>query len=206
MKVILLDKVPNVGNVGEMVNVSQGHARNYLLPNQLAVLADESNQKQLDHQQKRLQKSMAEEVAKAEDLKEKLDGMVIELVKKVGPNGRLFGSVTNSELSKELADRDFKVERRLISIENPIKSLGSFNIKVHLFEKVNASFEVKIVMDPAQVEELKLKEAAAKRKAEQRKDQKEAPADKDETKEVANTEPKSREDTLDEEANKILRS
>lgn len=166
MKVILTEKVPALGNIGEIVNVSAGYGRNFLIPSKKAVLCDDSNKKTLENEQKRLAKKMAEEKSAAEAVKAKLDGVTLELVKKVGGNGNLFGTVTNAEISKELATNGIEIERRIITIENPIKTLGSFDVKAKLFKDVEATFKVKVEMDPKQAEEFKKKqEAAAKKKA-----------------------------------------
>ena len=169
MKVILTEKVTHLGNIGEIVNVSQGHARNYLIPNRLAVLADEGNKKLLEDQQRRLAKKIDAEKAVAMETKKQLEGLTIELVRKVGGSGKLFGTVTNIELSRELKKKDIEVERRIIVIENPIKTLGNFDVKVKLFQDVEAVFKVNITMDPKQAEELKAKEAVAKKKKEEEK-------------------------------------
>ena len=169
MKVILTEKVATLGNIGEIVNVTPGHARNYLFPRKLAVLADESKQKQLENQKKRLQKKIQAEIDAANAVKGKIEGKVIELVKRVGANGKLFGAITNADLAKELATREVAVERRQIVLEAPIKGLGNFDVKVKLFTGVEATFKVKVTMDPKQVEELKAKEVEAKkRKAEEK--------------------------------------
>lgn len=164
MKVILTEKVKSLGSVGEIVNVSAGYARNNLIPAKKAKLADASNAKQMADYQKMLAKKVAEEKAEAEALAKKLNGTVVSLVKKVGGNGRLFGTVTNVELSKELEKQDIIIERRLINVDTPIKTLGEFEMTAKLFSGVEATFKVKVEMDPKQVEELKKKqEAAAKR-------------------------------------------
>jgi large subunit ribosomal protein L9 len=168
MKVILTKRVPALGNIGELVNVSQGHARNFLIPGGFAVWADASSLKQVENQQKQLAKKMAEEKNAAVEVKKKIENTKLELVRRVGANGKLFGAITNTELSKELATRGLDVERRLISVVPPIKALGSHDIKVKLFSGVEAILKVKIVIDPVQAEELKAREAAAK-KAKQRK-------------------------------------
>jgi large subunit ribosomal protein L9 len=102
MKVILTEKVPTLGNIGEIVNVSAGHARNYLVPNGFAMVADDSNKKLLAAQQKSLAKKIQAQKEAALELKKKVEGTTIELIKKVGASGKLFGTVTNAELSKEL--------------------------------------------------------------------------------------------------------
>ncbi|MFT6631368.1 MAG: large subunit ribosomal protein L9 [Bacteriovoracaceae bacterium] len=187
MKVILTDSVKSLGNIGEIVNVSQGFARNYLIPNKKAKLADEGNSKQMADYQKMLAKKVAEEKAAAEDLAKKISKITINLVKKVGGTGRLFGTVTNSELSKELEKQGAIVERRLITIETPIKTLGDFDITAKLFKGVEATFKVKVEMDPKQVEEIKKKQEAAAKKAAAKKDAPEVDADA-ETTEATETE------------------
>ncbi len=162
MKVILTERVSTLGDVGEIVKVSAGHARNFLLPKKLAVIADEAHQRQLANQQRRLRKKIEAQKAEAEALKKQIDVVNIELIKKVGANGKLFGSVTNQELATELENRGIKVDRRRILFDSAIKTVGNFNVKVKLFTNVEAAFKVKVTMDPKQVEELKAKEAAAK--------------------------------------------
>jgi large subunit ribosomal protein L9 len=166
MKVILTERVKSLGSVGEVVNVSQGYARNYLIPNSLAMLADEGNTKQINDYQKMLAKKVEEEKKAAEEVAGKLKSTTITLVKKVGGNGRLFGTVTNAELSRELAKAGLEVERRLIHIEDPIKTTGEYEITTKLFKGVEATFKVNVEMDPKQAAEMKKKqEAAAKKKA-----------------------------------------
>ena len=169
MKVILTEKVPALGNIGEIVNVSAGHARNYLVPNGLAMVADDSNKKLLAAQQKSLGKKVKAQRDAALEIKKKVEGMTLELIKKVGASGRLFGTVTNAELSKELEARGIEVERRLIHLESPIKGLGTFNAKAKIFQDVEAVFKVKVAIDPKQAEELKKNQEEALKAAEARK-------------------------------------
>lgn len=169
MKVILTEKVPALGNIGEIVNVSAGHARNYLVPNGFAMVADDSNKNLLAAQQKSLAKKIQAQKDAANDLKKKIEGMTIELIKKVGASGKLFGTVTNSELSKELENLGVEVERRLIHLESPIKGLGVFNAKAKIFHDVEATFKIKVSIDPKQAEELKKNQEEALKNAEARK-------------------------------------
>ncbi len=200
MKVILVDRVLHLGNVGEVVNVSNGYFRNFLAPRKLAVYADQKNKQQLDMQKKRLGKKVDEHKAIAVALKQQIDGLRLEFIKKVGANGKLFGTVTSVDLARELEGKGMLVERRLIVIPNPIKSVGTFDVKVKLFQDVEAKFQVHVAMDPAQAEELKAKSKAAKK------------SKKEEATETASGLPAQpeRELTDDEklsiEANKILRS
>ena len=169
MKVILTEKVPALGNIGEIVNVSAGHARNYLVPNGFAMVADDSNKKFLAAQQKSLGKKIQAQKDAANEIKKKVEGMTIELIKKVGASGKLFGTVTNAELSKELENRGVDIERRLIQLESPIKGLGIFNAKAKIFHDIEATFKVKISIDPKQAEELKKSQEEALKNAEARK-------------------------------------
>ena len=165
MKVILTETVRSLGNIGEIVNVSAGHARNFLLPQSLAVFADEGNERALENQKRALGKKITQQKEQAQTTKKQLHDLEIELTKKVGANGKLFGTVTTNELSRELAGRGIDVERRLLSLDSPIKSVGTFSVKAKLFEGVMGEFQVKVDMSPQQREELQKKTGAKKRKA-----------------------------------------
>ena len=169
MKVILTERVPALGNIGEIVNVSAGHARNYLVPNGFAMVADDSNKRLLVAQQKSLAKKMKAQKDAAIEVKKKIEGLTLELIKKVGASGKLFGTVTNAELAKELSAKGFEVERRQIQLETPIKGLGIFNAKAKLFNEVEATFKIKIAIDPKQAEELKKAQEEAVKNAEAKK-------------------------------------
>ncbi len=206
MKVILNTKVEALGNVGEIVNVSPGYARNYLIPNEFAVIADESNTRQMTHYKKMLAKKVSEEKATATALKSKVDGLVLEIVKKVGASGKLFGAVTNTEISKELSKQGLEIERRLISLAAPIKGLGTFDVKIKLFSDVEGLFQVKVVMDPKQAEELKAKEAELLKKAQMKKEAEENGEVQASEETVSEKKELTEEEKLKEEANRILRS
>ncbi len=203
MKVILKETVKSLGNVGEIVNVSAGYARNFLIPNGSAVLADESNTAQVKHYEKLLAKKVAGDKADAETVAKAINGVNLELIKRVGTNGKLFGSVTTHELSQELAKLGHDVERRHLLLEDPIRSVGSYTVKAKIFAGIEAAFTVSVKMDPAQEEENKKKaeELAAAKAAKEAlaKEQEEAAANGE------NTE-LSEEEKLKMEANRILRS
>ncbi len=204
MKVILTEKVPTLGNIGEIVNVSAGHARNYLVPNGFAMVADDSNKKLLAAQQKSLAKKIQAQKEAALELKKKVEGTTIELIKKVGASGKLFGTVTNAELSKELEARGIVLERRLIHLDSPIKGLGTFNAKAKIFQDVEAVFKVKVAIDPKQAEELKKSQEEALKAAEARK---KAAADAKASGETATPAAElTEEQRLKAEVDKLLRS
>jgi large subunit ribosomal protein L9 len=185
MKVILTESVKNVGSVGEIVNVTDGFGRNFILPNKLGVVANAGNQNALEDQRKALVKKMAEEKADAMKVKKKLDGLILSIEKKVGGSGKLFGTVTTSELSKLLAEKEIEVEKRLIYIENPIKQIGNFTVVAKLFNEVEASFNVEVKKDAKQIEDEKKKEKQRlESKAKRDKEAKEKAAD--ETQAAAN--------------------
>lgn len=172
MKVILTNKVQKLGNVGDIVNVSQGFARNFLIPKQFAMIADESNKKQMADFQKRLSKKVEAEKAAAQEVAKKVSATSVTVVKKVGGNGNLFGTVTNTEVSNALAAQGIDVERRLIVIDTPIKTLGTYEVAIKLFKGVDATVKINVEVDPAQAAELEKRaaEAAARKEAQEKRE------------------------------------
>jgi len=170
MKIILTERIKNLGSIGEVVNVSEGYARNFLIPKKLGKLADDSNAKQMADYQKMLAKRVQEEKAAAQATAKELAGLNITLVKKIGGNGRLFGTVTNTEIANELEKQNIVIERRVISIPTAIKTLGEYEITAKLIAGVEATFKVKVVIDPKQAEELKKKQEASEKKAAAKKE------------------------------------
>lgn len=202
MKVILKERVKTLGNVGEIVNVSAGHARNYLIPNGLAVLADESNKAQSAHYEKMLAKKVAEQKANAEATAKAVNGVKIELVKRCGASGKLFGSVTTQELSEELSKLGHDVERRHLVLDKPIRDLGEYEVVAKVFNGIETTFNVSVTMDPKQAEENKKKaeELAAIKAAQEEAAKKAAEEGTPVDGEL------SEEEKLKQEANKILRA
>lgn len=169
MKVILTEKVKALGTIGEIVNVSAGFARNFLFPRKLALLADDKNSNILKDKQKALAKKIGAEKDAALATKKKLEGMTVELIKKVGSNGRLFGAVTSQEIAKELEKMGVSVERRLLTVDGSIKSLGTYDVKAKLFNDVTATFKLKVGIDAAMAAQLKKEqEEAQKRNADKK--------------------------------------
>jgi large subunit ribosomal protein L9 len=208
MKVILTEKVKSLGGVGDIVNVSAGYARNYLVPEGFAVIADAGQEKALNNQKRALAKKIEAEKGEAEALKAKIDGYKLDLVKRSGPNGKLFGTVTNTELSKELEALGMAVERRHLIIETPIKALGSYTVKAKLFKDVSAEFSVTVSLDPKQAEEMKAKEAelAKEKKKLEEEAAKKAAEEGEEGADKKEAAPMTEEQRLKAEADKLLRS
>ncbi len=173
MEIILTEKVPTLGNVGEVVKVRPGYARNFLIPKAWAIPADKGNKAKLAHVEKMLAQKIAAEKSAAGAIKEQLDSLNLELIRKAGVSGKLFGAITTNDLSKELAKKEIEVERRLLVLERPIKSLGTYQVKVKLFGKeVEAQFSVKVDRDPHQA--LELEKQAKLRALEKQEEEKRA--------------------------------
>ncbi len=145
MKVIFLADVKGKGKKGETKDVSEGYARNYLLPNKLAVEATGANLKNLAAKKKSEQKKEEEEHQAALDLKAKLEQLTIEIKAKSGEGGRLFGAVSSKQIAEALAKKDYKIDRRKIMLDDAIRSLGYTNVPVKIHPKVVATVKVHVV-------------------------------------------------------------
>jgi large subunit ribosomal protein L9 len=147
MKVILASDVEKVGNLGDIIEVKKGFARNFLMPRKLAVEVSAHNVALMAGKKKKLQKKMEIEKLSAVEQKQKLDGVAISIKKKAGENDVLFGSVTTAEIEKELAALGFSVEKKKIHLDEPIKKLGIFAGKIKLFKDVEAEIKIEVLKD-----------------------------------------------------------
>lgn len=147
MKVILRESVENLGKTGDIVKVSDGYARNYLLPRNLAFIADENNVKSIEHHKKSLAKKAEREKAEAREVAKKLEGFSCTIARKVGENEKLFGSVTSSDIAETLAKGGYQVDRRSIQLHEPIKQLGVVTVPVRLAPEVVAQVKVWVVQE-----------------------------------------------------------
>ena len=159
MKVILRDKVPNLGNIGDVVTVTDGYGRNYLLPRKLALLANDRNVKQLQHQQRMMGKRLAAAKADASLIADRMTGQRLIVKKHSGEEGKLFGSVTPREIVDLLGDRGFTIDRRDLNIKEPIKSIGTFEVECSLHTDVKSKFFV--IVEALEVEQEPEPEVAA---------------------------------------------
>ena len=133
MKVILQQDVKGQGKKGQLVNVSDGYARNFLLPKNLAVIATAENVNTMKQQEKARKAQEAAEKAEAEALSEKLKGLTVKVAAKAGEGGRLFGAVTAKEISEQLkAQHDMELDSKKLVLAEPIKTFGSFEVKAKL--------------------------------------------------------------------------
>ena len=146
MEVILREDVPGLGIIGEVVRVKPGYARNFLLPRGLAVPADSRNVKQLEHQQRVIEAKKARERGAHEKLAAEMGSVVVETEARAGRGGKLFGSVTNMDVQRLLADKGYDLDRRRIELRDPIKAIGEFEVRVRVGQDVDTT--VKVVVKP----------------------------------------------------------
>ncbi|MEA3395708.1 MAG: 50S ribosomal protein L9, partial [Pseudomonadota bacterium] len=145
MQIILLDKVVNLGNLGEIVKVKDGYARNFLIPSGRARRATEANKAEFEAKRAELEKAAAAKLAEAQGLGEKLAGTTIKLTQKAGVDGRLFGSVTNFDIAEELAKNGYKVAKAQVRMPNgPIKTIGDSTVSVALHTDVVVDITVSV--------------------------------------------------------------
>ncbi|MCS6996579.1 MAG: 50S ribosomal protein L9 [Casimicrobiaceae bacterium] len=147
MQVILLEKVGKIGNLGDVVNVKDGYARNYLIPQGKAKRATEANLRELEARRAELERLAAEKLAAAQALAETLNGTELRISQKAGVDGRLFGSVTNADIAEALQAQGHAVVRAMVQMPHgPIKQLGETTIKLNLHTDVTV--EIKVVVVP----------------------------------------------------------
>ena len=150
MQIILLDKVVNLCNLGEIVKVKDGYARNFLIPSGRARRATESAKAEFEARRAELEKAAAAKLAVSQALGEKLGGTTIKLTQKAGVDGRLFGSVTNADIAEELVKGGYEVVKSNIRMPNgPIKLVGDTQVGVSLHTDVNVEITVSVYGESA---------------------------------------------------------
>ncbi|TAE26405.1 MAG: 50S ribosomal protein L9 [Candidatus Kapaibacterium sp.] len=142
MKIILRENVEHLGTVGETVLVRDGYARNFLIPRGLAYYASPKAMRVLESEKKQYEARMAKLKTEAEHLAARLADTQVSITMQVGEEGRLFGSVTNQMIAQELTDKGFTIDRRTIMLDEPIKSIGEFEVKVKLHPEVHAPLKI----------------------------------------------------------------
>ena len=152
MKVILIDEIRGLGTRGDVVNVKDGYARNYLLPKNLAREATPGNLKAVEQERKKWALLSQKEKETASKAAEVVKGTKVVVQKRVGENGQLFGSVTANEIADALMAKGLEVDKRRIELAHPIKSLGTHDVEVRLHRDVSAQIQVEVV--PIGVEKL----------------------------------------------------
>jgi large subunit ribosomal protein L9 len=146
MQVILMEKVANLGNLGDVVKVKDGFARNYLIPQGKAKRATEANLEAFEARRAELEKAQAEALAKAQERGAKLDGLTLQIAQKAGVDGRLFGSVTNYDIVEALKAQGHEVERAMVRMPaGPLKQVGDYPIQLALHTDVVATITVSVL-------------------------------------------------------------
>jgi len=147
MQIILLEDVPSLGKAGDLLKVSEGYGRNYLIPQKKAILATEKNLKGLEHQKRQVQSRMGKTKKDAESLAQQIEGLSCTFAKTVGESGKLFGSVTSMEIESYLKENGINVDRKKILLDEPIKNLGMFTVAIKLHSEVTADLKVWVVQE-----------------------------------------------------------
>jgi large subunit ribosomal protein L9 len=150
MQIILLEKVINVGNLGDVVKVKQGYARNYLIPQGKAKRATPENIKLLEAKRAELERAAGEKLAAAQEQATKLEGLRVQVSQKAGVDGRLFGSVTNFDIVEALKAQGITIEKSTIRMpDGPLKHVGEFPLVVALYLDVTANITVVVIGETA---------------------------------------------------------
>jgi large subunit ribosomal protein L9 len=149
MQIILQEDVEKLGTRGQVVEVAEGYARNFLLPRKLAMPASAGNLKRLEKIRTTLAKLTATERDAAQKVADALNGVVISLTRKAGENDHMFGSVTSADLAEELAKLGHTIDKRKIQLAEPIRTLGEYQVPVKLYSEVTAEFKVVVTREEA---------------------------------------------------------
>jgi large subunit ribosomal protein L9 len=147
MEVILRQDVEKLGSRGQVVKVASGYARNFLLPNKIAVPATDANRKIVEQERQAHVRKEAKQKGEAEDLAKLVNGVSLTIAQKAGENDQLFGSVTSKDIAEGLAAQHFEIDRRKIQMDEPIKQLGDYKIPVRLHKDVTAEIAVHVVKE-----------------------------------------------------------
>ena len=144
MQIILQEDVEKLGTRGQVVEVKEGYARNFLLPRKLALEASPGNMKRLEKMRAAFAKKSAVEIADAQKLAELVAGVSLELTRKAGENDQMFGSVTSADISEALAAKGFTIDKRKITLAEPIKVLGDYEVPLKLHREVTATVKLAV--------------------------------------------------------------
>ena len=146
MEIILIQDVANLGYKNDIVKVRDGYGRNYLLPNKLAIIANESNRKQLAENLKQQAHKLAKLLADAQALAEKLANIVITVPVKANEDGKIFGTVTTQQIADALKAQEIEVDKKVITVE-PIKQVGEYEATARLHREVKATIKINVVAE-----------------------------------------------------------
>jgi large subunit ribosomal protein L9 len=147
MKVILKEDIHGLGKAGQIINVKDGYARNFLFPKSLALVADEKNLILLEYQKKKFEEQAKKKRQDAESVAERLTGIQITIKSKAGEDQKLFGSITSKDIAEALQKEGFSIERKQIMISEPIKRLGEYEVEIKLHSNINAKLKINVVAE-----------------------------------------------------------
>jgi len=147
MEIILREDIDNLGTRGDVVKVAAGYARNFLLPKKLAVPATDSNRKIVEQERQAHLRKEAKQIGEAQELAKLVGSVTVTIGRKAGENDQLFGSVTAADISDALTAQKYNVERRKISLEEPIRTLGEHKVTVRLHREVTAEITVNVTRE-----------------------------------------------------------
>ncbi len=147
MEVILKQDVDKLGHQGDVVKVAEGYGRNYLLPKKLAIEATAANKAVIEQMKAAAVRKIARERADAEALAKQFDGVSVTFTRRSGENNQLFGSVTTADIAHELESKGFKLDRRKLSLNEPIKTTGDFKVAVKLHRDVTVNIPVHVAKE-----------------------------------------------------------
>ena len=148
MQVILLEKIVNLGNLGDLVNVKAGYARNYLVPQGLATVATEANKASFEERRQELEKASADKLQAAQARSKELSGQSVEIASRASDEGKLFGSVGLVEIAEAFSAKGLEMTRSEIQLpEGPIKAIGDYEVAVTVHTEVSFSVNVKVVAE-----------------------------------------------------------
>ena len=145
MKIILTQDMEDLGLEGDIVEVADGYARNYLIPKNIAIEANEQNIKLMDMKRKKIEVKRLKAKDDAERIKEKLAGVVVTISQKAGEEEKLYGSVTSMDIAAHLESQGVSIDRKKISLEKPIKTLGEFDVPIKIYPGVTGGIKVMVV-------------------------------------------------------------
>jgi large subunit ribosomal protein L9 len=145
MEIILRQAIDNLGHAGDVVEVSSGYARNYLLPRGFAYLATPGNKKRIEQDRQRLEAAENDRRSKAQELAAKLEEVSLTFSARVGEEGKLFGSVTAADIAQQLEAQGLHVEKRMIDLHDPIRALGVYRVPVRLHADVKPEIKVWVI-------------------------------------------------------------
>ena len=145
MKVILKEDVKSIGSMGQTVDVSDGFARNYLVPRGLAVEANLKNIRSLEHEKKVIQEKARKVKNSVQDLANRLANMNVVIKTKAGEEGKLFGSVTTMDIAEQLKNQGIEIDKKKISLDEPIKRLGTYAVNLKLHSEITAQVNMQVI-------------------------------------------------------------